>query len=103
MNENRDARTIFIASHFADEFAYACPVMSDEQIGFLLSKPCLLPLKSSLEVVLHSGKPTFISLPVKFPTDRSKFQFCTTARGKQKLLLRELCLGVCFFLFQLPK
>ena len=51
------------------------------QFGFLLSKPCLFPLKSSLEFVSHRGKPKFISLPVKFPADRSKFHFCTTARS----------------------
>ena len=64
-----------------------CPVMSRDmflqsafQFGFLPSKPCLFPLKSSLEFVLHRGKPKFISFPVKFPADRSKFQFYTTAR-----------------------
>ena len=49
------------------------------QFGFLPSKPCLFPLKSSLEFVLHRGKPKFISLQLKFPVDKSKFQFCTTA------------------------
>ena len=73
--------------------------MSGEQFGFVLSKPCLFPLKSSLEFVLHSGKPKFIFLPVKFPADRSKFQFCTTARGKQKILLSELNCCVCVFVF----
>ena len=52
-------------------------LQSTFQFGFLPSKPCLFPLKSSLEFVLHRGKPKFISLPVKFPADRSKFQFCT--------------------------
>ena len=51
------------------------------QFGFLPSKPCLFPLKSSLEFVLHRGKPKFISSPDKFPADRSKFEFCTTARS----------------------
>ena len=57
-----------------------CLVMSRDmflqsafQFGFLPSKPCLFPLKSSLEFVLHRGKPKFISLPVKFPADRLKF------------------------------
>ena len=36
------------------------------QFGFLPSKPCLSPLESSLEFVIHRGKPRFISLPVKF-------------------------------------
>ena len=49
--------------------------------GFLLTKPCLFPLKSSLEFVSHRGKPKFISLQVKFPTYRSKFHFCSTARS----------------------
>ena len=48
-------------------------------VWLLTSKPCLFPLKSSLEFVLHRGKPKFISFPVKFPADRSKFQFYTTA------------------------
>ena len=56
------------------------------QFGFLPSKPCLFPLKSSLEFVLHRGKPQFFTLPVKFPADRSKFQFCTTARSKLKII-----------------
>ena len=60
-----------------------CPVMprnmflqSAFQFGFFPSKPCLALLKSSLEIVLHSRKPKFISLPVQFPADGSKFQFC---------------------------
>ena len=86
-SENRDTRTIFSASYFAGEFAYVpiCRAMflqSAFQFGFLPSKPCLFPLKSSLEFVLHRGKPKFINLPVKFPADRSKFQFRTTARSK---------------------
>ena len=32
-----------------------------------------------LEFVLHHGKLKFIGFPVKFPADRSKFLFCTTA------------------------
>ena len=35
----------------------------------------------SLEFVIQRGKPKFISFPVKFPDDKSKFQFCTTARS----------------------
>ena len=52
------------------------------QFGFLSWKPCLFLLESRLEFVIDRGKPKFISLPVKFPADRSKFQFCTTARSK---------------------
>ena len=51
------------------------------QFGFLLSKPCLFCLESSLEFVINRGKPQIISLPVQFPDDRSEFHFCTTARG----------------------
>ena len=51
------------------------------QFGFLSSKPCLFPLESSLEFVIHREKLKFISFPVKFPADRSKFQFCTTGYG----------------------
>ena len=67
-------------SHFADEFAYVARYVSQSafQFGFLRSNR-LFPLKSSLEFVLHRGKPKFISLPVKFPDNRSKFQFCTSA------------------------
>ena len=52
------------------------------QFGFLSSKPCLFPPESGVEFVIHRGKPKFISLPVKFPADRSKFQFCATTRSK---------------------
>ena len=52
-------------------------LQSTFQFGFLPSTPCLFPLKSRLEFVLHRGKHKFISLPVNFPADRSKFQFCT--------------------------
>ena len=52
------------------------------QFGFLPSKPCLFPPKSSLKFVLRRVRPKFISLQVKFPADRSRFQFCTTARSK---------------------
>ena len=51
------------------------------QFGFLLSKPCLFCLESSLEFVINRGKPQIIRLPVQFPDDRSEFHFCTTARG----------------------
>ena len=44
-------------------------LQSTFQFGFLPSKPCLFPLKSSLEFVLHRGKHKFISLPVKFPAN----------------------------------
>ena len=63
-------------------------------VWLLPSKSCLSPLKSSLEFVLHRGKPKFISFPVKFPADRSKFQFYTTAR--------ELYCRVCVFFFLNP-
>ena len=48
-------------------------------VWLLPSKPCLFPLKSSLEFVLHRGKPKFISFSVKFPANRANFQFYTTA------------------------
>ena len=69
------------------------------QFGFLLSKPCLFPLKSSLEFVLHPGKPKFISLPVTLPADRSKFQFCTTARMKLIIIFYANCTAVFVFFF----
>ena len=68
------------------------------QFGFLSSKPCVFPLKSGLEFVLSRGKPKFISLPVKFPADRSKFQFCSTARSKLKVIFTRTVLPcLCFF------
>ena len=63
MSENRDTRAIFIASHYADEFAFkhVAPYVSAKsakfQFGFLSSKPCPFPLESSLEFVIHRGKP----------------------------------------------
>ena len=66
--------------------------------GFLSSKPCLFPLESSLEFFIHRGKPQFISLPVKFPADRSKFQFCKTARSKFIIIfMRTVLPFLCFF------
>ena len=70
------------------------------QFGFLVSKPCLFPLKSSLEFVSHRGNPKFISLPVKFPDDRSKFQFCTTARSI--IISTQTVLPCLCFFFQNP-
>ena len=73
------------------------------QFGFLPSKPCLFPLKSSLEFVSHRGKPKFISLPVNFPAHRSKFRFCTTVRSIiifTLTVLPCLCLHLFFFLNQ---
>ena len=85
-SENRDTRAVFSASHCAYEFALICRAICFSKVrfslAFLSSKPCLFPLESSLEFVIHRWKPKFISSPVKFPADRSKFQFCTTARGK---------------------
>ena len=52
----------------------------------------------TLEFVLSRGKPKFISLPVKFPADRSKFQFCTTTRSKLKIIFTRTVLPcLCFF------
>ena len=53
-------------------------LQSASQSGFLSLKP----LESRLEFVIHCGKREFISFPVKFVADRSKFQFCTTVRSK---------------------
>ena len=74
------------------------------QFGFLPSKPCLFPLKSSLEFDLNRGKPKFISFPVKFFADRSKFQFCTAARSII-IFTRTLlpCLCVLFFVNQVTE
>ena len=66
-----------------------CPVMSRDmflqsQFVFLPSKTCLFPQKSSLEFVLHCGKPNLIVCRLlKFPADRSKFQLCTTVRSNK--------------------
>ena len=62
-------------------------------VWLLPSKPCLFPLKSSLEFVWHREKPKFISFPVKFPADRSKFQF---------ILRPENCTAVFVFFFLNP-
>ena len=74
------------------------------QFGFLPSKPCLFPLKSSLEFDLNRGKPKFISFPVKFFADRSKFQFCTAARSII-IFTRTLlpCSCVLFFVNQVAE
>ena len=72
------------------------------QFGFLLLKPYLFPLKSSLEFVLHRGKPKFTSLPVTLPVDRTKFQFCTTARMKLIIIFYADCTAVFVFFFLNP-
>ena len=66
------------------------------QFGLLPSKPCLFPLKSSLEFILHRGKIKFIGLPVKFPADRSKFQFCTAA-WSIVIFTRTVLPCLCFY------
>ena len=46
---------------------------------------------SCLEFVLHHGKPKFIGLSVKFPAERSKFLFCTTAwSNDNRLFYRQV-------------
>ena len=83
-----------------------CPVMSRDmflqsafQFGFLTAEPCLFPLKSSLEFVVHRGKPKFISFPVKFPGERSKFQFYTTVRSKLIIIFPRIVLPCLYFFF----
>ena len=70
------------------------------QFGFLSWKPCLFLLESRLEFVIDRGKPKFISLPVKFPADRSKFQFCTTTTRSKliRIFTRTVLPCLCFFL-----
>ena len=74
------------------------------QFGFLSWKPCLFLLESRLEFVIHRGKNKFITLPVKFHADRSKFQFCTTTT-RSKLIIsftRTVLPCLCFFFFLNP-
>ena len=47
------------------------------------------PLKSSLEFFLHREKPKFISLPVKFSADRSKY--ININLGKRPFVLAARC------------
>ena len=70
------------------------------QFSFLSWKPCLFLLESRLEFVIDRGKPKFISLPVKFPADRSKFQFCTTTTRSTliRIFTRTVLPCLCFFL-----
>ena len=67
------------------------------QFGFLSWK--LFLQESRLEFVIHRGKPKFISLPVKFPADRSKFQFCTTTTRSKLIIIftRTVLPCLCFF------
>ena len=96
MSENRDTRAIFSASRVT----LICRsrhmfLQSAFPLSFLSSKPCLFPLESTLEFVIHSGKPKFISLPVKFPPDRSKFQFFSMAQSNNNFHANFA--AVCFF------
>ena len=55
---------------------------------------------NSLSIV---EKNKFISLPIKFHANRSKFQFCTTTtRSKLIKISRELYCRVCVFFFLNP-
>ena len=54
-------------------------------------------LKSSLEFVVHRGQPKFISFPVKFPAERSKFQFYTTVRSKLIIIFPRIVLPCLYF------
>ena len=68
------------------------------QFCFLSWKPCLFLLESSLEFVIHRGKNKFISFPVKFHADRSKYQFCTTTtRSKLIIIFTRTAVFVFFF------
>ena len=51
------------------------------QFGFLSLKPCIFPWNLAWNSLYTVEKLKFISLPVKFPAARSKFQFCTTAQS----------------------
>ena len=53
----------------------------------------------SLEFVIHRRKPKFITLLVKFPADRSKFQFFSLAQSKLIIIFtRTVLLCLSFFL-----
>ena len=104
MSENRDTRAIFSASRIT----LICRsrhmfLQSTFPLSFLSSKPCLFPLESTLEFVIHCGKPKFISLPVKSPPDRSKFQFFSMARSNDNFHANFALLFVFFFFTQRPK
>ena len=104
MSENRDTRAIFSASRVT----LICRsrhmfLQSAFPSSFLSSKPCLFPLESTLEFVIHRGKPKFISLPVKFPPDRSKFQFFSMARSNDNFHANFAAVFVLFFLHPTAK
>ena len=73
------------------------------QFGFLSWKPCLFLLESSLEFVTHRGKSKFISLPVKFHADRSKFQFCTTTIRSKLIIINFHANCTAVFVFSFSK
>ena len=68
-SENRHTSAIFSASHFAGEFAYVARYVSPKCVSVWLFtvETLTFPPIYTLEFVLHHGKPTFITLPVKFP------------------------------------
>ena len=94
-SENRDTSVIFRASHFADEFMSRDMVLQSVfQFGFLPLNPCLFSLKSSLEFILHHGKPKFTSLPVSPQQTKVSFGLtcfhCKCLKGNQSVALRKM-------------
>ena len=66
--------------------------------GFLPSKPCLFPWNLAWNSFYTVENP--ISLQVKFPADRSKFQFSITA-GSMIIFTRTVLPCLCFFFLNL--
>ena len=74
-------------------------LQSTFQFGFFIVETLLF--SPSLEFVIQRGKPKFITFPVKFPDDKSKFQFCTTARSIFKAYnnFHAICTAAFVFFF----
>ena len=104
MSENRDTRAIFGASHCADEMLWyvdraICFSKKRFSLDFYRGNFVFFSWNRAWNFVIHRGKPKFISLPVKFPADRSKFQFCTTTTRSKLIIIftRTVLPCLCFF------
>ena len=67
------------------------------QFGFLSSKPCLFPVESSLEFVIHRGKPSLLICRLNSPPIDQSFSSVLRATALS-MLTRTLLSCLCFFL-----
>ena len=86
MSENRDTRAVFSVSRCAEEFPLIYRAICFSKVRFSLAFCCRNLVFFSQILAWNSlytvENPNLLVCRLKFPADRSKFQFCTTARSK---------------------